>query len=102
MTKRDILALRHFVIKVVFLFMITTVVFNYVPKSQRLKKESYLSKFEQVDIAVLPGDTAWSIQQRLTPNEDVRKVLYHSANLNGGRSMGSVEAYEVLTFLKER
>lgn len=61
----------------------------------------FIDKFEKKEIKVKKGDTAWSIQQRLSPSSDIREVLYHVEKINE-QTMGKIKNGEKLIFLKER
>lgn len=61
--------------------------------------DKILEKYKPVTVYILKGDTSWSIQRRLTPNEDVRKLLYYLEDING-RSMGDIRPGEVLIFFE--
>lgn len=75
---------------------------NISRTSELTEKElSYLEKFDQVEIRILEGDTSWNIQRELSPNFDVRKLLYYAGKIND-RSMGSIRTGESLIFLKEK
>lgn len=65
------------------------------------KELEFIAQYDQVEVFVKKGQTAWHIQQKLTPNEDVRKLLYYDSMLNQ-KSMGDIKAGEKLIFLKER
>lgn len=55
-------------------------------------------KYEQIVITIMPGDRAWIIQERLTPNEDVREVLYYVDKING-KSVANIKPGEKIVFL---
>lgn len=57
--------------------------------------------YDMVSVTVAPGETAWDIQKRLTPNEDVRELLYYGGKVNE-KSMGDIKAGESLIFLKTK
>ena len=65
------------------------------------KEEAYVNSFERVNVVIGRGDTAWSIQEKLTPNEDARKVLYHLEKING-KNMSCIVVGETLIFLKAK
>lgn len=65
--------------------------------------ESELAKYEQVEILIQEGDTAWSIQQRLTPNErDLRHPLYLAKEINEESDWGNLIPGQRLVFLKAK
>lgn len=55
-------------------------------------------KYEEVVIIIMEGDRAWNIQSRLTPNEDVREVLYYVELING-KSVSNIQPGEEIVFL---
>lgn len=57
--------------------------------------------FEQVEVKISKGDTAWIIQKSLAPNYDIRQLLYLAEKLNG-KNMGNILVGETLLFLKEK
>ena len=61
-----------------------------------------LQKYEQVEVVVNDGDTAWEIQKRLTPNEDVRIPLYLAEKLNPGVKMGKLYPGQKIIMLKSK
>lgn len=65
------------------------------------KDQEFLKEYEKVKITIKNGQTSWNIQQELTPNSDVRKVLYYCEKING-KSMGNIKEGETLVFLKEK
>lgn len=65
--------------------------------------EEETAKYDKVEILVQQGDTAWSIQQKLTPNEhDLRHPLYLAEELNEGMNVGKLLPGQILVFLKEK
>lgn len=61
----------------------------------------FLEKFEQVQITVSTGDTAWNIQSDLVFKTDVREALYHVRTLNPDKDITNIKAGDTLIFLKE-
>lgn len=55
-------------------------------------------KYEEIVITIMKGDRAWNIQSRLTPNEDVRDVLYYVELING-KSVSNIQPGEEIVFL---
>ena len=55
-------------------------------------------KYEEIVITIMKGDRAWNIQSRLTPNEDVREVLYYVELING-KSVSNIQPGEEIVFL---
>jgi hypothetical protein len=69
---------------------------------QRHLKEE-LSKYEQVEVVIQEGDTAWTIQEKLTPNaNDLRDPLYLAEEINGEVDWGNLLPGQTLKFLKEK
>ncbi|WCK57664.1 hypothetical protein PP175_26885 (plasmid) [Aneurinibacillus sp. Ricciae_BoGa-3] len=86
------------------LFTLCSFAKGLVHKQQAQINTAYdkeLQKFEKVQVVIQNGDTAWSIQSKLTPNEDVRNMLQLDAYINhvniGGLKMG-----DVMTFVKAK
>lgn len=57
-------------------------------------------EYEEVQVQVEYGDTAWEIQEALIPNEDVRRALYYASKANGKPNMSNIFAGETLIFYK--
>lgn len=55
-------------------------------------------RYEQIVITIMPGDRAWTIQKRLTPNENVDEVLYYVNQING-KSVANIKPGEEIVFL---
>ena len=66
-----------------------------VPYKEEL---SIPDKYEEIVITIMKGDRAWNIQSRLTPNEDVREVLYYVELING-KSVSNIQPGEEIVFL---
>jgi hypothetical protein len=65
--------------------------------------EEKIAKFDQVEVVVQKGDTAWTIQEKLTPNYgDMRDMLYYVEYVNKRNSIGDIKAGETLIFLKAK
>lgn len=88
-------------IVIVLVFIAIAISFTVSSKGLDSKKLSFVDQFEKTEITVKEGQTSWDIQKTLTPNFDVRKVLYFAESLND-RKMGEVKAGETLIFLKEK
>lgn len=71
------------------------------PKSSEEVIQEALEKFEKVEVVVKQGDTAWTLQENLTPEEDVRYMLYLVEILNG-KCLGDIMPGEKLIFLKNK
>lgn len=87
--------LRFAVIMLVF----TTVVFRNLPMLSKTKT-SFMDNYEEIVVTIKHGDRAWNIQSELTPNEDVRELLYYVSLVNE-KSVGNLIPGEQITFLKE-
>lgn len=72
-----------------------------LPYLQEKTFERMVSKYEQVEVVIHYGDTAWEIQKKLTPNEDLRIPLYLAEELNG-KKMGELKPGDRVIFLKEK
>lgn len=55
-------------------------------------------RYEQIVITIMPGDRAWTIQKRLTPNENINEILYYVNQLNG-KSVAHIKPGEEIVFL---
>lgn len=75
---------------------------NFVQEQQEKSFQRSLKKYEQVEIIVDEGDTAWEIQKRLTPNDDVRIPLYLAEKLNPGVKMGELHPGQKIIMLKSK
>lgn len=80
-------------------------VVNAYPNWIEEKNEKYLAKqlekYDQVEVIIKEGDTAWSIQRQLTPNEaDLRDTLWIVEQINERNTMGKLIPGEKITFLK--
>lgn len=87
--------LRFAVIMLVF----TTVIFRNLPNLSKTKT-SFMDNYEEIVVTIKHGDRAWNIQSELTPNEDVRELLYYVSLVNE-KSVGNLIPGEQITFLKE-
>lgn len=65
------------------------------------EQNDLLTRYEKVEVIVQAGDTAWTIQNRLSPNSDPRELIFHASNVND-KNMGYINAGETLVFFKER
>ncbi|WCF11417.1 hypothetical protein NDS46_31155 (plasmid) [Paenibacillus thiaminolyticus] len=61
-----------------------------------------LAQYEQVEVVVQSGETAWGLQQELTPRMDVRELLYLASKLNPGINLGELQSGDRIILLKER
>lgn len=64
------------------------------------KVEKQLASYEKVEVFVNKGDTLWSLQEELTPNADIREMLY-LAEKNAGHNISEVKAGDVVTLFKK-
>lgn len=66
---------------------------------QKLSSEpSIPEEYRTVEVVIMPGDKAWTIQRDLLPQtEDVRKALHHAEKLND-QNMGKLEVGQRITF----
>lgn len=88
--------LRFAIIMLVF----TTVIFRNLPDLPKKAKINFMDNYEEIVVTIKHGDRAWNIQSELTPNEDVRELLYYVTTLNE-RPVGNLIPGEQITFLKE-
>lgn len=75
---------------------------NFVQEQQEKGFQRSLQKYEQVEVIIDDGDTAWEIQKELTPNEDVRIPLYLAEKLNPGVKMGELHPGQKIIMLKSK
>lgn len=61
-----------------------------------------INSFEHVEVTIGIGETAWDIQSELTPDRDIRDMLFLVEELNDKRSLQNVKAGETITFLKDK
>lgn len=96
---RAILILVGLVLLVSQIFMsIGNSISNHIAVTQSPEEVSVPDKYEEVVITIMEGDRAWNIQSRLTPNEDVREVLYYVELING-KSVSNIQPGEEIVFL---
>lgn len=72
---------------------------SVVASAEKIKVEHKLATYKKVNVLVKKGDTLWSIQEKLTPNEDVREMLY-LAEQNAGHKITNVSAGDVVTLFQ--
>jgi hypothetical protein len=65
-----------------------------------VKVEKQLTNYEKVEVVINKGDTLWSLQEKLTPNADIREMLY-LAEKNAGHNFTNVKAGDVVTLFKK-
>lgn len=82
----------------VILLVLGTVVFNNLPVPVKAKS-AFLDDYDRISITIKSDDRAWNIQSELTPDIDVRNVLYH-VNLINDKSIGNIKPGEQIIFLK--
>lgn len=64
--------------------------------------EEKLKNYDVVEVVIKEGDSAWLIQEKLTPNErDMREALNLSEYVNG-KDLGKIKPGEVVLFVKEK
>ena len=87
------------------LILIGIISFGIISFASNLVKESnnrldkILEDYKTVEVYVKKGDTSWSIQSELTPNEDIRELLHYLKVINN-KSMGDIRPGEVLIFFE--
>lgn len=103
MNRREKRRLKNVIISVLIsVFVILGVsAIAYEPKSDEAILAEVLPNYDIVEVYISDGDKAWNIQRKLTPNEDIRYVLWLGELLNG-KSMGNISAGETVMFLKEK
>lgn len=99
---RRLIALSFLMIGMFTMFSFASDLFDEEVREERKVSaiEKEIAKYEKVDVFVQEGDTAWNIQEKLTPGKDMRDMLYLVEYINKRESMGKVKAGEVITFLK--
>lgn len=63
--------------------------------------DNFLDNFDEVVVVIKPGDRAWNIQSSLTPNKDVRELLYY-VSTNNDKNIGELIPGEEITFYKNK
>lgn len=76
--------------------------FKWIDSVQERAYMNQMAQYEQVRVVVGYGDTAWDMQKRLTPNEDVREMLSLTSTLNPGVKLGNLQSGDVITMFKEK
>jgi cell division protein YceG involved in septum cleavage len=61
-----------------------------------------IEKFEKVEVEIHYGQTAWEIQKKLTPHEDVRDVMDLVRYINKKENLGDLKPGDKIIFLKEK
>ena len=72
-----------------------------IDRINKSKEDSYLARHEKVQVVIENGDTAWNIQSKLAPGEDVRYNLFLDEQISG-IDVGAIKPGEVVTFLKKK
>lgn len=65
---------------------------------QKVTKQ--LATYKKIKVVVGKGETVWELQEKLTPNEDIREMLDLATKYNN-KSLGVVCEGEVITLLKK-
>lgn len=84
-----------FLLIIIFILVLTFIRFV------SFDKKDFLSSFKEVEVRISKGDTSWGIQEKITPNKDIRKILYYAEKING-KNMGDIKPGELIIFLKEK
>lgn len=63
--------------------------------------ERLLNNYDSKLVMVKSGDTFWTLQQKLLPNEDVRELKYYAEFLNG-KQMGNLKSGEEIYLFTEK
>lgn len=109
--KRVIFVRRLVAVSFLFMALFTSVSFaSGVYDSGKERFTSYLSEetaeeikqYEQVEVTVKYGETAWDIQSELTPGKDIREMLFLVKKVNNRFAMENVRAGETIIFLTEK
>lgn len=80
--------------------LIATMMFVFigiVSASNKFNADNY----ELVEFVVGRGQSAWGIQQMLTPKEDVRPIL-HELSIINGKDMGQIQQGDVIKFFEPK
>lgn len=89
------------------IFSFATTIVSTFPEWNEERHARYvqeeLAKYEQVRVTIHEGDTAWTIQEVLTPNaHDLRDMLYLAEEVNGDVDWGNLLPGQHIIFLKEK
>lgn len=99
---------KRFIVFTGFILFVLVVSFGYGIKQfnsllnefYNQKELDFINSFKQTKIVIQPGDTSWDIQSKLTPNSNVREILYYVSKIND-KKMGEIKPGEILVFLKK-
>jgi len=83
----------------IFIILATTLSIA-VHKIKSPNSESIPENLSKVEILIEEGDTAWNIQSELTPNSDIREMLYYG-KIENGKSLANIQEGEVITFFTD-
>lgn len=109
--KRVIFVRRLVAVSFLLMAMFTTVSFAsdmFVSGKEKFfnhlsaETEQKIKQYEQVEITVKYGETAWEIQSELTPGKDIREMLFLVERVNNRPTLENVKAWETIIFLKEK
>lgn len=64
------------------------------------KIEKQLATYQKVTVVVEKGDTLWSLQQKLTPNDDISQILF-LAEKNAGHKLTNIHPGDEVVLLKK-
>jgi len=66
------------------------------------QKKAY-SNYNKVQVVINPGETAWSIQRQLTPNEhNLQDAITLTTGLNKGIDFGHLQPGQIVYFVKAK
>lgn len=74
--------------------------FKIAYKHSQQKVTKQLATYKKIKVVVGKGETVWELQEKLTPNEDIREMLDLATKYNN-KSLGVVCEGEVITLLKK-
>lgn len=109
--KRVIFVRRLVAVSLLLMAMFTTVSFaNNIYESGKEKFTTHVTeetakeikKYEQVEVTINRGETAWDIQSKLTPDKDVRDMLFLVEKINNRFTMENIRSGETIIFLTEK
>jgi len=83
---------------------ISQVVQKYPEWIEKHHEQLVDNQYEKIKVTIQEGDTAWKIQQQLTPHEDVRIPLDLAKSLKENKDIdwGNLKPGQTVVFLKEK
>ena len=89
------------VVAIVLIVLISSKIMSLAKTAEQgLEDMEKIYDFEEV--VIMEGDSAWQTQRELTPNADIRELLYYLEIVNDKDSMGNLSVGEKLFFFVEK